>query len=104
MEKIAASVEGIEAQAEKKLEEARNRANEIMLKAREECRAITATELPLDETKATGENITLPRARDEANRIMEDSSKKVAEIKHIARKRSKAIVISVVMKVTGVEA
>ena len=49
--KISKSVEDIESEAERILEEARTRANEILLKTKEEAKEILSSQLPMDEVK-----------------------------------------------------
>ena len=66
-EEITSSVEVIEVEAEKMLEDAQNRAAEIILKAKEEANAILASEVSLDEVKGECEQ-TLDKAREKAAR------------------------------------
>ena len=51
-EEMTSNVETIEVEAERILEEARSKANEILLKANEEASKMLSSELPMDEVKA----------------------------------------------------
>ena len=101
-EEITSSVETIEIEAEKKLEEARSRANEIILKAKEEASRILASEVSLGEVKKEGEQI-LDKAREEANQGVEASQKAAAEVRNTARKKMGKITERIVNIVTGAE-
>jgi vacuolar-type H+-ATPase subunit E/Vma4 len=85
-EKIADSVEAIEARAERILAEARNRANEIVVKAKEEARAALSAPMPLDDAKAECDRI-VSKARKEADEAIRDSEKKAAGITAAAEKK-----------------
>jgi hypothetical protein len=101
LEKIASGVAGMEAQAEKILEEARKQAQEILLKGREECRAIAVQELPPEENGKAGENLILAQAREEAGRINQETEKRVAEIKNKVKIKMSEISNSIVSLVMG---
>jgi vacuolar-type H+-ATPase subunit H len=98
--KITDSVEAIEGEAEKILEEARTRANEILLQAREEAKKIVSSQLSLDEIKPKCDNI-VSKARAEADKKIKDSEKKAAEIGSNADKKVKELMELVVNIVTG---
>lgn len=78
-EKIADSVEAMEAAAEKMLQEARTRANEIVLAAREEAKTIMSASLPMDDVRAECDRI-VSKARARADQTIRDAEKKAAEI------------------------
>jgi len=101
-EEIATSVETIEIEAERKLEEARKRANEIALNAREEASRILAAEVSLGEAKKEYEQI-LDKAREKAKQEVETAQKTATEIKSTTGKRTGGIVKHIVNVVTGVE-
>ncbi len=63
---IQGSVQAMEAEAAKVLEEARSKASDILLKAREEARSMSFAELPLDDVKA------------ECDRMVKDAEQKAA--------------------------
>lgn len=102
-DEIASSVETIELEAERKLEEARSRASEIVLGAREEADKILAAEVSLDEVKKQGKKI-LDQARKKADQEVTESQKAAAEIKSTIGKKTDEIVKHIVNVVTGVEA
>ena len=101
-EEMSSSVETIEVEAERILEEARNRANEILLKANEEANKILSSELPMDEVKAECEKI-IRKAREEADKKVEDSKKKAAEIKTEIGNKVDKITERIVSNITGAE-
>ncbi|MEE9520841.1 MAG: hypothetical protein V3V43_03925, partial [Dehalococcoidales bacterium] len=87
-------------EAEKTLEEARSRANEIILKAKEEASRILSAEMPLDEQKRECEQI-LNKARGKANQEIEESKKKASELRTSARKKMEEVVERTVKIITG---
>jgi vacuolar-type H+-ATPase subunit H len=97
---ITSNVEALEAEAQKILEEAKTRANEILLQAREEAKKILSTQLPLDEIKTECDKI-VSKARAEANKKIKDSEQKAAEISIAADKKVKEITERVVNIVRG---
>ena len=99
-EEITNSVEAIEAEAEKILAEARTKANQTLLQAREEAKKITSSQLSLDEIKPECDNI-VSKARIEADEKIKDSEKKAAEIAIGADKKVKDLTERVVNIVTG---
>lgn len=101
-DEIASSVETIELEAERKLEEARSRASEIVLGAREEADTILAAEVSLDEVKKQNKKI-LDQARKKADQEVTESQKTAAEIKSTIGKKTDEIVKHIVNVVTGVE-
>jgi vacuolar-type H+-ATPase subunit H len=98
--KISNSVETLEVEAQKILEEARTRANEIILKSKEEAKKILSSQLPLDEVKTGRDNI-VSKARAEADKKIKDSEKEAVEISTNADKKVKKITELVVNIVTG---
>ena len=101
-EEITGSVETIEVEAEKILDEARIRANEIILKAKEEAARILASRVPLDDVKKECEQI-LNEAREKANKEVEESKKRASEIESSAGKKVGKITERIVNIITGVE-
>jgi len=97
---IINSVEALEVEAEKILAEAKTRASEILLEAREEAKKIVASQLPLDEIKTECDRI-VSKAKAEADAKNKDSEKKAAEIGIHADKKLKEITGLVVNIVTG---
>ena len=97
---ITHDVEALEVEAEKILEEARTRANQILLEAREEAKKMLSSQLPLDEVKTECDNI-INKARAEADEKTKDSEKKAAEIGINADRKVKELTELVVNIVTG---
>jgi len=97
---ITSSVEALEVEAEKILEEARTRASEILLEAREEAKKMLSSQLPLDEIKTECDKI-VSKARAEADEKIKGSEKKAVEIGINADKKVKEITELVVNIVTG---
>ena len=100
MEEVTSNVETIEVEAEKLLESARSRANEILLKAKEEAKKISSSAMPMDEVKKEGEGI-INKAREEANKKIEDSLLESSELKTRADEKVDKIVKRIVSIVTG---
>ncbi len=100
MEEVASSVEAIEVEAEKVLESARSRANQILLKAKEEANKISSSELPMDEVKTECERI-IRKAREEANKKTEASLLESSQVRARADGKVGEIVQRIVDIVTG---
>ena len=100
VKEITHDVEALEVEAEKILEEARTRANQILLEAREEAKKMLSSQLPLDEVKTECDNI-VNKARAEADEKIKDYEKKAAEIGINAGKKVKELTGLVVNIVTG---
>ena len=101
-EEMTSSVETIEVEAERMLEEARGKANEILLKANEEANKILSSKLPMDEVKAECEQI-IYKAREEADKKVEDSRQKASEIKAEVGNKVDKITERIVINITGAE-
>lgn len=97
---ITNNVEAIESQAENMLDEARTRANEILLEAKEEAKRILSSQLPPDVVKTEYDKI-ISQARAEADYKIKDSKKKAAEISVNADKKVKETTELVVNIVKG---
>ena len=100
MEEISSSVKTIEAEAERILELAKKRANEILLKAKEESHQILSSELPMEEVNAECRKI-IDKAREEADRKIGDSRRKTMEIKTKADNKVEEIAQRMVSIITG---
>jgi vacuolar-type H+-ATPase subunit H len=99
-EGITSNVEALEAEAEKILAEAKTRASEIVLQAKEEARKMLSSQLPLDEVKTESEQI-VSKAKAEAGRRIKESEKSAAEIAVNADKKVKELTELVVNIVKG---
>lgn len=99
-EEITSNVEALEAEAEKILAEAKTRASEIVLQAKEEARKMLSSQLPLDEVKTKCEQI-VSKANAEADRRIKESEKSAAEITINADKKVKELTGLVVSIVRG---
>jgi vacuolar-type H+-ATPase subunit H len=99
-EEITSTVEALEAKAEKILAEAKTRATEIVLEAKEETKRMLSSQLPLDEVEAECEKI-VSSARAEADKKIKDSEKSAAETNINADKKVKEITELVVNIVKG---
>jgi vacuolar-type H+-ATPase subunit H len=99
-EEMTSSVEALEAKAEKMLTEAKTRASEIVLTAKEEAKKMLSSQLQLDEVKAESEKI-VSKAQAEADTKIKDTEKSAAEISINADKKVKEITELVVNIVKG---
>lgn len=100
MGEVTSGIKAIEAEAEKILESARKRGNEILLKATEEASRIISTDLTMGEVKAECEEI-VRKAKEEADRKVEDSRKKASKIKADAENKVNGIADRMVNIITG---
>ncbi|MBN1862770.1 MAG: hypothetical protein JW790_03925 [Dehalococcoidales bacterium] len=101
-EEITSSVETIETEAEKILEEAQKKASGIILKGRDEAGKITSGELSLKEIEKEQAQ-TIAAARKQADQEVENAKKKAAGIRDGAVKKTGKIVERMVNIVTGAE-
>jgi vacuolar-type H+-ATPase subunit H len=99
-EEITTSIEALEAKAEKTLAEAKTRASEIVLAAKEQAKKMLSSQLPLDDVKAESEKI-VSKAQAEADQKIRDAEKSAAEINISADKKVKEITELVVNIVKG---
>ncbi len=99
-EEMTSNIETIEVEAERILEEAQSKANEILLKANEEASKILSAELPMDEVKAECQKI-IHKAREEADKKVEDSRKKASEIRATVGNKVDKITERIVSNITG---
>jgi len=97
---FASSVEAIDAEAEKILEEARTRASEILRKGREEAKDIVSSQPPMDDVKEEYERI-IHEARAEADKKIEESRKKASEISTSADSKVQKVAERIVDIITG---
>ena len=100
MDDITSGMKNIESEAEKILESARSQANETLLNAKEEAGRILSAELPMDEVKAECRQI-VHKAKEEAEKIAEDTENKIARIRHDANKKVEEIAERMVSIITG---
>lgn len=98
--KVANSVEAIELEAEKILEEARTGANEILLKAKTEVKKILSSQLPTDKVRIECDEI-ISNAREEAEGKVRDSEKKACETSTNADKKVAGIAERIVHIIMG---
>ncbi len=103
MKDITSSVEATEAEAEKILEEAKARANEILLKSREDARKIVSSDLPMAEVKTECDGI-INKANMQAEEKIADSVRKASEIGANADKKVAEIVDLIVSIIIGAKA
>jgi len=103
MNDISNSVEATEVEAERILEEAKTRANETLLKGREEAKKIVSSELPMDEVKEESHRI-IHQATMEAEERIAASVRKASEIHADAEKKAAEIVELMVSIITGAKA
>jgi vacuolar-type H+-ATPase subunit H len=101
-EEMTSNVETIELEAKKILEEAKNQANEILVKANEEASKILFAELPMAEVKAECQKI-IHKAREEADKKVGDSRQKASEIKAEVGNKIDKITERIVSNITGAE-
>jgi cell division septum initiation protein DivIVA len=100
MKEVTSSVEALEIEAERILEEARARASEILLKSKEEVGRILSSELSLEEVKMECDKI-IDRARIEAEGKIEDSKEKASEISNNTHEKMEGIIDRLVNIVVG---
>ncbi|MFC1934068.1 hypothetical protein ACFLWC_06630 [Chloroflexota bacterium] len=101
MESISSSVEAVESEAQKILESARTRANEILLEARETAKKISSSKLSMDDVQVESLNIT-HSASEEAKRKIEASHSESDQLETRAGKKVNELVELIFNIVTGV--
>jgi vacuolar-type H+-ATPase subunit H len=101
-EKTAINVEAIEAEAEKTLQAARARANEILMKANEEANGILNSGAALELVKNDCENMIKTAKKDSDARV-EDARIKATAIKAEMSKKGKGLISRMVNDVAGVD-
>ncbi len=100
-QEIKSNVENIEAEAEKIMETARSRANEIVLKARDEAAKILSAALPLGDAEKERQRI-IEKAREQANKEIEAARIKANELKGDTSKMAE-LTQRIINIVTGAE-
>lgn len=83
MEKVTASIEAIEDQAQKILESAEKRANEILLEARYKARKISSSKLTLDEVQAEASRTTY-KAKQQAEEMIRAAQQESSRLRSTA--------------------
>lgn len=101
--KISVSVETVEKEADKILDEARIKSNDILLKAREEVNRIANSSLVLAEVEVEKEKI-IKAARDDARKKLQASKTESSRIKTAIGNKEDNIVKQLIQMVTGAEA
>jgi len=102
VEEIAGSVESIEAQAEKVLEDARSKASAIILKSKDDAEKVLDANLSLDEVKKERERI-IKQAEQKAEQEVGEAKKKASEIRNGVETQVGKVVDRIVSAVTGAE-
>ena len=97
---ITIDLEVLEVEAEKILADARTRASEILLEARQEAKRILSSQLTMDDVKTECQKL-VTRSKAEADKKIQDSEKQAAEISTKADKRLEGIADRVVSIVRG---
>jgi len=97
---ITSSVEALEAEAQRILEEAKVRASEITLQAREEAKKIVSSPLPLDDIERECDKI-VDKAREDAEKRIKDSQHKAMQIIVTADSKVRGVIERVVDMVRG---
>ena len=101
MEKVTSNIENLELEAEKSLEEAREKAVSIVTKANEESQKILSTPLSLDEAKAEAASMT-EKARIESEEKINASKSQAKQLKASASQKVDEIVNRMTRMITGV--
>jgi F0F1-type ATP synthase membrane subunit b/b' len=95
------NLEMLEQEAEKKLEEARHQANEILAKANDEVKQILSSPLDLDGVRAQSQR-TVENATTEANALVNQAKGKASRLKVEKSRGVEQLVTRIVEEVTGV--
>ena len=97
---ITSSVETLEAEAQKILEEAKATASEITLQAKEEAKKILSSPLPLDDIERECNKI-VDKAREDAEKRIKDSQHKAMQVIVTADSKVRGVIERVVNMVRG---
>lgn len=100
---ITGSVQAMETEAARVLEEAKAKASDILQKAREEARSMASAELPLDDVKAEAKKI-VSDAEKKAGTDMKQADKEAEEIKSKTAGKTEEYAKQMVGIVTGEKA
>ena len=100
MKEVTSSVEALEIEAERILEKAKAKANEILLASEKEVEKILSSKLPLGKVKIECDNI-VDKAKVEAEGKIGDSEKKASEINTGTDEKMEEIVAHIVAIVVG---
>ncbi len=84
---ITGSVQAMETEAARVLEEAKAKASDILQKAREDARSMASAELPLDDVKEEAARI-VKDAEQKASAAMQQAEKDAADIRSTATGRT----------------
>ena len=101
-EKTVTGVAAIELEAEKVLEEAREKANKIIADANVQVNAITSQELNLDDVNAECEKI-VAQAKEEAAQKIATAKEQATAIKEGTEQKVNNIVSRMIMQIMGME-
>ena len=102
MEDIAGGVKSIEDEAEKILQQARNKGGEIVARAREESQQIISSELSLETVRAECKAI-ISRANTESEKQITEAREKARKIVDNVSSQMDVIIRKMVNIVTGTE-
>ena len=97
---VGTNIENIENKAEKALDDARKRAGDIVLKAKDEAARILSAEVLLDEVKEESDRI-LGEAKKQAGKEVEGSRKRASDIRAGAGKKVGKIAERIVNIIIG---
>jgi F0F1-type ATP synthase membrane subunit b/b' len=100
MKNVTSSIENLELEAEKSLEEARAKAADIITQSNVESQKTLAAPLPLDEVNSQSGEI-VEQARREAEKRVDESKKQADELKSGALKKVDETVDRMMKLVTG---
>ncbi len=100
---ITGSVQAMETEAARVLDEAKAKASDILQKAREEARSMTSADLPLDDAKAEAERI-VKDAKQTADADMKKAEKEAEDIRSKTAGKTDDYAKQIVTIVTGEKA
>lgn len=100
-QEIHTTIETIEADAEKVVEEAREKAKQILVAAKAEAKGILSSELPMEEIQMEQDRI-IGAAKEEASEQVEESKRMVSQLRASAKKKGDEAVRLIVNRIKGV--
>lgn len=100
MEKVTSNIENLEVEAEKSLDAARAKANEILTEANKQSQELLSSPLLFDEVKAEGQKI-IETARKKAEEEVQEAKQQAEEIRTGSERKVDEIIDRMVKRVTG---
>jgi len=101
MERMIENIESIEVEADKILNEAKDKAGSIIREGEEKAKAILNSDLPVEDARAECEKNIIAKAQEDAEKMVEEAKQSAAKVKERAAKKEKSAVDLIIDAVIG---